>query len=565
LSTREAAPFDAESAAPALFHGVLHNQRDLSRSASAPGRPGESVESLIQRLYDTDGDRCLSQFEGEFTIAIADTHHGRVLVATDPVGSYPIYWRADANGFIFSSDLSALLKATPGATRLDLRAVADYLTAGAVLGDRTLAEGVRLLGPGTILSYELASGRVDLRQYVDLADWFGPRGLQKAEYLEALRQTFRTAVTRAADTTLPVGLSLSGGLDSRAILSALQGRLAGVHTYTLGVEGCADQIIADKLARIAGTQHRYFPLDASYLRDFLPSMTEMVSLTDGMYLSHGLTEMLAVRFLDQSGIAVLLRGHGGELAKAHLAWPYHTDARVYAMSHLSDLVPYLSARANYVTPNLPLSSFLTPPASQAAGRGSADAFAEALRDKRLSPAEACSYLYLMALNRRFTVPSIELLRTRVEVRLPFLDAGFLRVLLAAPPEWRDSTDIHRALTAMSLPALLSVRNSNTGAPANAGRLTEFVLDKANTVLKRLNVRGYRHYHNFDDWMRRMLNRAVEAELLAPGARVQGFVQRSALESLVRESRAGAAERSYVLQVLLILELWQRENDVDAWV
>jgi asparagine synthase (glutamine-hydrolysing) len=293
-------------------------------------------------------------------------------------------------------------------------------------------------------------------------------------------------------------------------------------------------------------------------------MTEMVSLTDGMYLSHGLTEMLAVRFLDQSGIAVLLRGHGGELAKAHLAWPYHTDARVYAMSTMSDLVPYLSARANYVTPNLPLSAFLTPPACQAAGRGSADAFAEALRDTRLSPAEACSYLYLLALNRRFTVPSLELLRTRVEVRLPFLDAGFLRVLLAAPPEWRDSTEIHLALTAMGLPALLRVRNSNTGAPANAGRVTEFVLDKMNTTLKRLNVRGYRHYHNFDDWMRRMLYRAVEAELLAPGARVHGFVQRTVLETLVRESREGAADRSYLLQVLLILELWQRENDVDAW-
>jgi asparagine synthase (glutamine-hydrolysing) len=547
-----------------LFHGVLHNAQDLSRSADAPRPPGESVDGLIQRLYDADGDRCVSQLEGEFSVAIADTRRGRVLVATDPVGSYPIYWRAEAGGFVFSSDLSALLKATPGTRRLDLRAVADYLTAGAVLGDRTLAEGVRLLGPGTVLSCELATGRVDLRQYANLADWFEPKRSQKPEYLEALQAAFRTAVARAADTTLPVGLSLSGGLDSRAILSALKGRLASVHTYTLGVDGCADQIIADKLARIAGTQHQYFPLDASYLRDFLPSMTEMVSLTDGMYLSHGLTEMLAVRFLDQSGIAVLLRGHGGELAKAHLAWPYHTDARVYAMSTMSDLVPYLSARANYVTPNLPLSAFLTPPACQAAGRGSADAFAEALRDTRLSPAEACSYLYLLALNRRFTVPSLELLRTRVEVRLPFLDAGFLRVLLAAPPEWRDSTEIHLALTAMGLPALLRVRNSNTGAPANAGRVTEFVLDKMNTTLKRLNVRGYRHYHNFDDWMRRMLYRAVEAELLAPGARVHGFVQRPVLETLVRESREGAADRSYLLQVLLILELWQRENDVDAW-
>ena len=64
----------------------------------------------------------------------------------------------------------------------------------------------------------------------------------------------------------------------------------------------------------------------------------MVSITDGMYLSHGLTEMLAVRFLDQTGIGVLLRGHGGELAKAHLAWPLHTDAHVYELTTVDELV-----------------------------------------------------------------------------------------------------------------------------------------------------------------------------------------------------------------------------------
>ncbi len=565
LATGEATSPENESAPSlALFHGVLHNEPHLRQSGRAPRRHGDSRDALIQDLYESQGDACVSRLEGEFTVAIADLHRGRVLIATDPIGSSPLYWRVDDDGLIFSSELSALLKATPGARRLDMRAVADYLTAGAVLGDRTLAEGVQLLRPGTVLSYEWATRRVHLQQYVDFADWFSHTTIQKAAYLEALQTAFRAAVGRAADTPRPVGLSLSGGLDSRAILSALKGRLASLHTYTLGVEGCADQIIADKLARIAGTQHRFFPLDASYLRDFLPSMKEMVALTDGMYLSHGLTEMLAVRFLDQSGIAVLLRGHGGELAKTHLAWPYHTDARVYAMSDVSELVPYLSARANYITPNLPLSAFLTPQACQAAGRGSADAFAEALEGRRLSAAEACSYLYLMVLNRRFTVPSLELLRTRVEVRLPFLDASFLKVLLAAPPEWRDSTEIHLALTAMGLPALLKVRNSNTGAPARAGRVTEFVLDKVNTALKRLNVRGYRHYHNFDDWMHRMLYRAVEAELLAPGARVHGFVDRPVLERLVRESREGAAERSYLLQVLLILELWQRENDVGAW-
>ena len=309
--------------------------------------------------------------------------------------------------------------------------------------------------------------------------------------------------------------------------------------------------------------HTFFRLDNSYLRDFLPNMAQMVSATDGMYLSHGLTEMLAVQFLDQTGIQVLLRGHGGELAKAHLAWPLHTDARIRNMTSVSELVPYLSARANYITPGLPLSGLFTSDAAASAGPGSRDSFEAVLAGTRLSPAECCSYLYVRELNRRSTVPSLELFRTKVEVRVPYLDAAYLRVLLAAPGAWRDSTEIHRHLTASGMPSLLRVRNSNTGARVNAGRIEEFVMDKLNTTLKRLNVSGYRHYHNFDAWMRKMLLESVEAELLGPSPLVQAFVPRTTLERLVRESREGAVDHNYLLQLLLIIELWQRENHISA--
>jgi asparagine synthase (glutamine-hydrolysing) len=282
-----------------------------------------------------------------------------------------------------------------------------------------------------------------------------------------------------------------------------------------------------------------------------------------MYLSHGLTEMLALEFIDTLGLHVLLRGHGGELAKAHLAWPLHTDPHVYTLGSIEQLVSYLSTRANYITPKLGLDELLTPEAARVAGRGSADSFQSALAGTGLSPSDACSYLYLRELNRRFTVPSLELFRTRVDVRMPFVDWQFLRTLLAAPSAWRDTTEVHQALTAIGLPALNRVRNSNTGARANAAPLVEAVWDKFNTLFKRLDVRGFRHYHNFDGWMRSMLLETVEAELLEPSARIHAFVRHDALKRVLDETRNGTGDHAYLLQVLLILELWQRENDVEA--
>jgi len=555
-----AAPVVSSSAA-AVFHGVLYNDAALRRDLGATA--GDSTSALIAALYVRYGADVIARLDGEFSLAIIDPAQARVLIATDTVGKYPVYWRVDRDGLIFGSDLSAILKATPAASKLNMKAVADYATLGMVLGDKTLADGVHQVDPGTVLMYDGRTAEISSRRYVNIDTFFENKVSDKPAYFEALQAEFKRAVDRAAVGPEPVGLSLSGGLDSRAILSQIGRRSPALRTYTLGVEGCADQVIAQRLSKLAGTQHFYFKLDDSYLRDFLPNMAEMVSITDGMYLSHGLTEMLAIQFLDQTGIAVLLRGHGGELAKAHLAWPLHTDARVYGMRTIDELVPYLAARANYITPTLALDRLLTPEAARSAGTGAASSFAQVLKGTNLSPVDSCSYLYVRELNRRSTVPSLELFRTRAEVRMPFLDPSYLRILLAAPSEWRDHTEIHQRLTAAGFAGLLSVRNSNTGARANAGAREEFVMDKLNTLLKRMNVSGYRHYHNFDSWMRRLLLESVEAELLAPGARVQAFVTRETLAELVRESRDGVADRSHLLQLLLILELWQRENGIHS--
>jgi asparagine synthase (glutamine-hydrolysing) len=542
----------------AAFHGVLHNASELAGKLSLPAQ--SSAEAVVLALYEREGDAGMTRLSGEFCLAVMDPAGGRVVLATDPVGNHALYWRADDWGLIFSTSLSALLRGWPGRRRLDLQAVADYLTIGAVMGRRTLTEGVTVLEPGTLLAYGV-DGSVARTRYARMDRWFAPSGLGHDEYLEAVRHAFAGAVDRAFGSCEGVGLSLSGGLDSRAILATAGPRARGLLTYTLGIEGCADQAIGRRLSEIAGTNHRFFRLDDRYLRDFLPNMAAMVSMTDGLYLSHGLTEMLALRFLGETGIRILVRGHGGELAKARLAWPLHTDDTLSRMTSGAAAAEYLADRASYVSSGLPLTELLTPDAAAAAGPGAAASFAQALEGLELTPADCASYLYLSELHRRFTVPSLELFRTRVEVRLPFVDVEFLQVLLGGRSAWRDSTSLHRHIIASASPALARVRNSNTGAPADVGPAAEWALDKVNSVFKRLNVPGYRHYHNFDGWMRRTLLESVEAELTGASSRIQAFVRRDALGRLVRETREGRADRSYLLQALLILELWMREHDV----
>jgi asparagine synthase (glutamine-hydrolysing) len=356
-------------------------------------------------------------------------------------------------------------------------------------------------------------------------------------------------------------MSLSGGLDSRAILSAVPRDRFPIFTYTLGVKGCADQVIAARLSAIAGTSHRYFELDERYLQDYFSDLSQLVGLTDGMYLSHGLTEMLALRFLERESLSVLMRGHGGELAKMSLAWPFHVDQRISSMQTRADLVDYLHARFGYMSRGVNLSDLFTDDWGRAMDGQARRSLEAALPDADLRPSELCAYLYMAEGLRRYTVQSLEMFRSITEIRLPFADADYLEALLQGDPSWREGTEIHQAIVAANHHALLKVRNSNTGARVNAYPLEERVFDKMNTLFKRLNVYGYRHYHNFDAWMGRMLLASVENTLLGPQALGRGMFRKSAIERLIEDTKKGVQDHGYLLQALLIFELWQQQNDL----
>ncbi len=540
-----------------LFHGDLSNASELQSSLREDPHAGSNAPAnIIRRLYERHDVQGLSQLRGAYCLVILDEGLRRLILVSDPIGSYPLYWYHGAERFTFSSALKSALRDPLVPRALDPRAIADFLTFGVIFGAKTPAAGVQLLPPGSTLTYSWNDGRCVVDQYFHVADLFTSWTGSHQAYIEELTDAFQSAVRRALSGDHRFGLSLSGGLDSRAVLAMANHDLS---TFTLGVKGCADEVIAIELARISGVRNTFSELNGTYLINFQSNFERMVSLTDGMYLSHGLTEILALEAVRAAECSVLLRGHGGELAKASLAWPFQTDAQIYAMRDKSQLIAYLLHRASYVSRDVTLRDLLMPQWYEPVEGQPRRSLEESLDQVDLSPPDLCTYLYLMEQHRRLTVPSLELFRHAVEVRLPFTDTDFLAALFRAPARWRDKCDIHQAIIRDGNPRLLRVRNSNTGAPAGAGPTAEVLHDKLNTVLKRLNVYGYRHYHSFERWMRRSLLESVEAVLLDERTLSRGVFREDALKRLVAETREGRADRVYLLEGLLVIELWQREN------
>jgi len=546
----------------ALLHGDLHNEAELREQLrqAGIGPPGPGVGPLLTTLYQHYGRDFVSRLQGAFCAAVLDESRKRLLLISDRLGSYNLYWHDGPRRFLFASSLDALLRDAAVKPKLSPHAVADYLTFGFLLGDKTLDAQVRLLPAASTLTYDWGKDLCELEPYWHMATLFQPWEGDRASYLTAVREAFNETVQRTLIGDHHIGVALSGGLDSRAIMSAIDCKERPVSTYTLGVRGCADEVIANSLAKISGTEHRFFELDQRYLGEFMEQLRTMVALTDGMYLTHGVTEMLALQFLQRTDITVLLRGHAAELAKTSLAWPLHTDATIFGMQTTAEFVPYFLRRVNYISGGVSLRELFTEPwYAQVEGKAQRS-LETSLADVPLTPPDLCSYLYLNEHHRRCTVASLEVFRTYCDVRMPFADEQFLAVLFRGQSRWRDDTSIHQAIIGENQPRLLRVRNSNTGAPGNAGPLLTAVLDKFNTLGKRLNVYGYRHYHNFHGWMQERLVTGVEQALLAPESLARGIYRETYLRRLLEETKQGRADHSYLLQVLLILELWQQQYD-----
>jgi asparagine synthase (glutamine-hydrolysing) len=545
-----------------LFHGELVNEDELQTMLEKAGEPrADGAAAIVEGLYRIHKQRFGHLLKGTFCAAIVDDLAGAVVLVTDRLGSYPLYWFHTDDRIVFASELRAVLRDHPRPA-LNAAAVADFLKFGFPMGDKTLAAGVDMVPTASTLTYCSRTAAVHVEAYATVAELFGQADLGHQAYLDEVRSACAQSMDRSVRGTHRFGLSLSGGLDTRVILSAMdqRGCSEGTATFTLGGRGCADEVIGYQLAKMARTNHQFVALDDHYLDDLLPIVSEMVSLTDGMYLSHGFTEMLALQGFAGSDCAVLLRGQAGELAKASTAWPLHTDDRTRAMGTTDEFVPYMLNRLTHVSRGDAARDVFTDPWIEALnGASAATSLQQSVAGVPLSPPDLCSYIYLKEYHRRVTVPSLEIFRNVAEVRLPLADVDFLTAVLQGPSRWRDGVAIHQALIQASGPQYLRVRNPNTGAPAGAGPMQEFVLDKLNSVLRRLNVYGYRHYHSFDGWMRRAFLDIVDKVVLNEATLARGVFRESAVRRLATEARSGVQAHDDLLQALVIVELWQRQS------
>lgn len=302
----------------AVLNGEIYNHRGLRQELIERGHRFTSrcdTEVLVH-LYEQEGLDGLSRLRGMFAFAIWDRERQEALLVRDRLGIKPLYYAtrpgtgSTGTDVLFSSELPSLLEALPAA-RIRPQAIADYLTALYVPGPDTIYEGVYQLRPGEAL--RIGQGRVEvLRYYRPEQSLASGQWTSVEEAKEQFVDLFRDTVHTHLVSDVPVGLFLSGGVDSAAVLAMMQER-GPVKTFTIGYGHPGDQSFnelanARLLATHFGTDHTEAVLQPD-VRGLLPRVVEGMGepFADSSAIPTYLVSEVARR-----SVTVALSGIGGD-------------------------------------------------------------------------------------------------------------------------------------------------------------------------------------------------------------------------------------------------------------
>lgn len=297
-----------------VFNGEIYNFADLRDDLIAKGYRFQShsdTEVILAAYYEWGAD-CLGHFNGMFAFAIYDASRQSILLARDRAGEKPLFYRIGDGTLYFASELKALLANSALPRKIDREALDCYLAMGFVPGDRCMLEGYKKLPAAHALLFDLQTGASKVWRYWQLPDWNAPaQPLDDDALLNELEALLEDAVRRQMVADVPVGVLLSGGVDSSLITAMAVRASSKVQTFTIGFPGFAkldETEHARLIARHFGTQHTELMAEDA-TADLLQRLARQY---DEPIIDSSMIPTLLVSQLVRQHCTVALGGDGGD-------------------------------------------------------------------------------------------------------------------------------------------------------------------------------------------------------------------------------------------------------------
>jgi asparagine synthetase B (glutamine-hydrolysing) len=530
-----------------LLEGEIYNWREMSRRYLS----GEtSVPSVLLDAYTEIGPRFVEKLDGEFNIAIYEPAASRLSIFTDHLGSNPIYqWQAGKE-FMFGSEKKCLLAASGHERKLDPIGLLQPFVHQHNLGDRTLIEGLRRIPPSSRLM--CMTGRVEVTEY-GLGLWQEPARVAAAEMLAKWEHELKSATAKRVNGKSRLLISLSSGLDSRAVACALDRGKRPVWARTMGHIDSFEARYAAEIARALNFQH-----DIENSLEFRHSdvVRRIVWRTDGetdfrnglSMFTHGRTRQLGDDILggwlgDVSSGAHLrpfmLRPMArAEFIKKVFRWYIQHDVnelkQVFAETFLAK--HWLSVR---------------------------DAFDESYEPFGGLPNTSAHELWdIRNRQTRMTISSMPVDSHLFGKVRPFFDRQYLRFTSSIPLKWRIGQNLYKSLIYRIGPEIRAIPNGNTNLKLHqmpTANLIGYGRTIGNRVIDRIRRRlplpivdrnkdkmsaDLALHFRRDDGLREIVNQFVRSSYCD-----EEIFNRSAITDMVTGHFNGLSDRSELISIL----------------
>ncbi len=532
-----------------LFHGEHHaDRRAVEDLKQRHAIPGALDASHLIHLYEERGEQFFQELNGFFHGAVIDLKNRRFILFNDRYGMQRLYCHEAGGTLLFASEAKALLKLNRRLREIVPERLGEFLSMQCVLEDKTLFRDVVLLPGASRWTYR--DGVCESKgRYFQPEQWENQPPVTGEQFYESLKETYRSVLPGYLESSRPVGLSLTGGLDSRMILAGLppEPRSLACYTFASQYNDSADLKVAREVARVCGQNHSVIRLDRPFLDSFAQLAQKAVYISDG-YLdaASGAVELYANNLARGIAPVRITGNYGSEILRTVRAFRHRVpDTNVFT----PELIAHCGDALQTFTRNL-----TGHPLTFAAFR------------------QAPWYNY----NRR----SVE--QSQLDTRSPFMDNRILACAYGAPADAISNDDVFLRLLRDLHPGLAAIR-TNRGAGPGQGRLKTKLLGayrdfwhkaehgydynlpqfgaKLDFLLKPLHLErvflGREKFYFFRIWYRDFLASYLKEVLLDPESLNAPFVNKKQVESMVLAHTKGYGNHTKAITMLLTYVLTRK--------
>jgi asparagine synthase (glutamine-hydrolysing) len=297
-----------------VFSGECFANRETVTDLQGKGHAIEGNNGWLVHLYEEKGHQFVESLNGLFSGLLIDTTQRKAFLFNDRYGVQRIYWHESDEALYFSSEAKALLHVLPELRAFDLDGVNQFLTVGCTMEGRTLFNGMGLLPSASLWSF--ADGQWRKQIYFSPETWDEQPTLSLEEFQVQLQETFKRVLPRFFQADSQIGISLTGGLDSRMIMACLPPMARQPVCYTFGgIAGeTRDVRVARRVAKTCGLEHKVLRIRPDFFSDFEYHVERTVYITDGclgalgaheIYLNAAARELAPTRITGNYGSEVL--------------------------------------------------------------------------------------------------------------------------------------------------------------------------------------------------------------------------------------------------------------------